>query len=220
MVLFQDNPNSITTTTFRRCGQVTQGGATFDTCTFDKSTAASTMSVDSLADITDCEFISDGSNHAIDLGTIAASVSMDWNNYTTGYAVANGATGNEAILVSVASGQTLTINVGSGYDTPYYYNTGLGTVSVVATVTLTITDVPSGVQCTIVNSTTRVELQNSTSTGVDITYAHSGGETVDLLFMGNDYDPNAGDVYDLTLPTANSSIKANIPDDINYDNPV
>lgn len=116
------------------------------------------------------------------------------------------------------SGGAITINVAGG-DLPSVRNAAGSTTTVVATVTLTITDVPSGVQCTIVNSSTRAELQNSTSTGADITYSHEGGETVDILFMANDYDPNAGDVYDLTLPTANSSIKANIPDDINYENP-
>ena len=216
--IYQSNA-TLTTTTYRRTGQVTQSGATFDACKFDSLTSAVSLVVDSLADVTDCTFTSDGSNHAIDLGTVSVDVSMSWGNYTSGYAVAHGATGNEAILVSVDSGITLTINVGQGYDLPYYYNTGLGTVNVVSSYTLTVTDVPTGVQMTVVNSSTRAELQNTTSTGVDITYDHSGGEIVDILFIANGYDPNSGDIYDLTLPTSDSSIKSNIPEDLNYENP-
>lgn len=116
------------------------------------------------------------------------------------------------------SGGAITINV-SGGDSPSVRNAAGSTTTVVSTVTLTVTDVPTGVNMTIVNSTTRTELQHTTSTGANITYSHSGGETVDILFMANDYDPNSGDIYDLTLPTANSSIKANIADDLNYENP-
>ncbi|RLC37026.1 hypothetical protein DRH27_04315, partial [Candidatus Falkowbacteria bacterium] len=149
----------------------------------------------------------------------SGNISMDWQNYLTGYAGSNGSTGNEAILVSVDSGITLTINVGGGYTFPYYYNTGLGTVTVVSSFTLTVTDVPTGVQMTIVNSSTRTELDHQTSTGIDMTYSHAGGETVDIMFLDVDYDPNSGNIYDLTLPSTNSSIKANITEDVNYDNP-
>lgn len=128
-------------------------------------------------------------------------------------------TGSAIADVYNNSGGAITINV-SGGDSPSVRNAAGSTTTVVSTVTLTVTDVPTGVNMTIVNSTTRTELQHTTSTGADITYSHAGGETVDILFMSNDYDPNSGDIYDLTLPTANSSIKANIADDLNYENPV
>ena len=218
---FNYGSNSTNTkTTYRRQELVSQLGATFTDCTFDKSAVAVALLVSNLSIITGCSFNSDGTGHAVNIGVIAATASITWANYLTSYAVVDGVTGNEAILVSVSSGQILTINVSQGYDTPTIYNTGVGTVTVVSSVTLTVTSVPSGVNMTIVNSTTRAELQHSTSVGTDITYSHSGGETVDILFMHNDYDPNSGDIYDLTLPTANSSIKANLSDDLNYDNPI
>ena len=123
---------TVANTTFRRTGQVTQGSATFDTCSFDNLTSAVSLVVDDLSVVTDCTFASDGSNHAVNLGTIASTTSMDWENYLSGYAGSDGSTGNEAILVSVDSGQTLTINVVAGYTTPYVYNTGAGTVTVVS----------------------------------------------------------------------------------------
>lgn len=125
---------------WRRCGQITLNGATLSGCVVSNSTSAVSVVASTLNDIDDCTFVSDGSNHAVNLGTISATTSMNWNNFATGYAGSNGSTGNETILVNVASGQTLTINVGAGYTTPTYYNTGTGTVTVVSgQVTTTVT---------------------------------------------------------------------------------
>ena len=129
--IFQSN-STIESTTFRRCDQITGGGATFDTCTFTNSTAAVSLVLTNLNQATECTFASDGTNHAIDLGTISSTTSMNWSNYLTGYATSDGSSGNEAIKVNVAVSQTLTINVGAGYSTPSVYNTGSGTVSVVS----------------------------------------------------------------------------------------
>lgn len=119
------------------------------------------------------------------------------------------------------SGQTATISKTNESDPVQaeFNNTGGGSTSVTASFVLTLTDVPSGVQVTIVNSSTRTELQNTVSTGANITYSHSGGETVDILFNDVDYDPNASDIYDLTLPNGNSSIKIQMFADDNYLNP-
>ena len=141
------NPNTITDCIFRRCETITQGGATFDGCLITQSTSSIAMTVDDLAVITDCNFVSDGTGHAIDLGTIAATQTLNWNNDASGYAATDGSTGNETLLVNVASGQTLTINVGSGYSTPTVYNTGTGTVNVVSgqvTLTVTVKDINTG----------------------------------------------------------------------------
>ena len=128
--VFMSN-STILKTTFRRCAQVTQGGATFTNCLFTKSDASISLSVDDISVVTGCTFESDGSNHAVDLGTISSNTSIDWKNYLTDYASSDGSTGNEAIKVNVASGVTLTVNVGSGYDTPSFYNTGSGSITVV-----------------------------------------------------------------------------------------
>jgi len=82
-----------------------------------------------------------------------------------------------------------------------------------------LTNLPNPTNVTIVNSTTRAELQHQTVTIGSTTYTHSGGETVDILFNTLAYDPNLSDIYDLTLPSANSSIKVQFVDDVNYVNP-
>jgi hypothetical protein len=134
------NTNTITNTTFRRCDLVTAGGATFDGCVFDNCRTATSLSIADLDDVTNSTFISDGSNHAIDLGTISTTIAMGWNNTLTGYAGADGATGNEAIAVTINTPNVLTINVAAGATRPYIDKTGTGTVTVVeGQVTLNVT---------------------------------------------------------------------------------
>ncbi len=166
----------------------------------------------SLTNVDTLSFTSDGTGHAI---YITATGTYTFTDFTySGY----GATTSTDAVIYNNSGGAVTINV-TGGDNPTYRNGTSATTTVNVAYTLTVTDVPTGVQMTIVNSSTRTELQNSTSTGVDMTYVHAGGETVDILFMANAYDPNAGDIYDLVLPSTASSIKANISDDLNYENP-
>ncbi len=139
--VFDSNTTALSCT-FNRCNQITQGGATLTKCIFNQSVSGVSVVADSLGDITNCTFISDGSNHAVNLGNVSSTQSMTWNNTLTSYATSNGSTGNEAILVDVDNGVTLTINV-TGGTTPYYYNTGTGSVVVVASVPITISVVNS-----------------------------------------------------------------------------
>ena len=132
---------TFTNNTWIISGQINlnNGGQLVD-CVIDSSSAAIALVTDDLGDLTGCSFVSDGTGHAIDLGTVAASATQTWDNTDSGYAGTDGATGNETILVSVDSAQTLTINVAAGASTPTIKNDGAGTVSVVAgQVTLTIT---------------------------------------------------------------------------------
>lgn len=136
-----------TSCTWRAAGAITSNGATLDACLITNSPAAAAVIGDDLDDYTDCTFESDGSGHAIDLGTIAADATMGWDNYDSGYAATDGSTGDETIKTSVDSGKTLTINVGSGYTTPTIYNAGAGTVTVVSgqvTTTIKVVDVTDG----------------------------------------------------------------------------
>lgn len=218
--IYQSNA-TLTGRTFRRCNQVTQGGATFTSCTFDNPSGAVAVNSNALGSITDCTFNSDGTGHAVDLGTITTTGSLTWDNTDNDYAATNGSTGNETMVVSVDIGVTLTINVSNTASTPTYYNTGLGTVTVVAGAkTLTLTNIPEGTQVTLVLSSTREELQNSLApvSGI-ITYSHSGGQIIDILLMSLDIHPTLSDIYDLLLPSTDSTIKFQTQLDDNYFNP-
>jgi len=202
---FQSN-STVNLTVFRRCGLVTVGAGTLTNCTFDQPSGAIGCSTSALSYLSDCIFVSDGTGHAVDLGTISATTSMTWDCVDSGY----GSTGtaNATIKVSVASGQTLTINVGAGKSTPTYYNTGSGSVSVVSgQVTLTLSGLISGSDVVIKTSDTNTALvnvdQNSGSTyGYIYTYAAS--TYVDISIMKAGYMPLT--IYDFLLADSNATL--------------
>lgn len=130
-ITFQSN-TTVSDTTIRQTGQVTQNGATISGVVFDRNTASAALVANDMSVVTNNTFISDGTGYAVDLGTISSSASISWSHIATGYAATNGSTGNEVILVNVASGQTLTINVAAGATTPTYHNTGAGSVNVIS----------------------------------------------------------------------------------------
>jgi hypothetical protein len=123
---------------FRRCAQVTQAGADIDDCVFDQSDAAVSVLCDNINNIDNCTFISDGSNHGLEL-TSAHSASItytltgcSWTNYAT----SDGSTGNECIYNN--SGKSLTINVGTA-QTPSVRNGSSASTTINASVPVNIT---------------------------------------------------------------------------------
>jgi len=129
---------AVSDTSWKTSDTVTiSGTTTLDTCLFDNATGASSVITADLEDLTNCDFISDGSNHAIEL-TALGNGTMNWNNYLTGYAGSDGSTGNEGIYVNVGTG-TLTINVDAGYTIPYIRTAGAVVTVVAGQVTTTIT---------------------------------------------------------------------------------
>jgi len=131
-------------TVFRRCNLVTQGGSSITSSTFSNSTAATSLLASDMTLVTGNSFVSDGSNHAVELTSIGGG-SIDWDNQLTGYVAGTAAspvtatsTGNEAIYVNVASG-TLTINVTAGASVPSIRSAGAIVNVVAGAVTYKIT---------------------------------------------------------------------------------
>jgi len=212
--IYQSN-STILGSTYRRCGLVTQVGATFTDCTFDASANTPALLASDLGLITGTHFESAGTGHAMEL---SATGTYSWtDNTVNGY----GATATTDAVIYNNSGGLITINVNGGATVgAVTYRNGTSASTVVqASFTLTLTDIPTNVKVTIVNSSTRTELQHTVSTGVDITYSHQGGETVDILLNSIAYDPNLSDIYDLTLDSGDQAIKFQMLDDLNYSNP-
>ena len=164
-------PNTtLTNFTHRRCALVTQGGSTMTNGTVDEPRGGVGVLVDNLNLITGYTFNSDGTGHAVDLGTITATSTVSWDNTDNVYTAAS--SGNETIVVSVDSGQTLTINVAPGASTPSVYNTGLGTVTVVsgqATISIKVLD--ENDESPLVSSS--VTIKASDTAGVGLPYNES-----------------------------------------------
>ena len=222
--IYQSNA-TITGKTYRRCGLVTQGGATFNKCVFENSTSTVSAAVSDLNLFTACIFTSDGSNHAVNLGTISSNTTVAWNNTSSGYASTNGSTGNETILVNVNNGVTLTINNNAG-DTLSVYNTGTGTVNIVTgqrTKTFNISPTPSDYEYRIYTVTAlgsladSVEVQgaeSTTSATQAYTYSYSAGINIAIQVLDHTNFYKERIEY-FTLEDADTTNNINLEEDTN-----
>lgn len=184
--VFQSN-STVQDTVFRRCGQITLGGASVSGCTVTNSTASSALLAgSSVLGLSDTAFISSGTGHAIEI-TGGTSHTLNGISFS-GYAASNGSTGNEAIYVNVPSG-TVTINS----DSALTYRTAGATVNVVAgQKTLTISGIKSGSDVVIKASGTTTKLQEDqdiAGTSVTYSYTYSAGTFVDVAVYAEGYVP-------------------------------
>jgi len=216
---YQTN-STILSTTHRRCGLITQGGATMTSGTVDKPSGSVGMLASSLNAVTKYTFNSDGTGHAVDLGTVSGNTSVTWDNSDNGYTDAS--SGNETIVVSVDNGITLTINVAEGASTPSVYNTGTGTVDVVSgLVTITISSPVSLVGAevrlydmdNIPDGSLGTELSGVEShTSATYTYSGSGGNLIWIQIMLDGYE-EFGQQY--TMPASDTTFTALLNLDLN-----
>ena len=211
---------------------VTSGG-TFTGNNIKNSTGAISVTTADLALVSGNSFVSDGSNHAVELTSIGAG-SMVWGNTATGYvAGATGspvtptATGNEALYVNVATG-TLTVNVADGAAIPSIRSAG-ATVNVVAgqkTMTFTVSPSITGYEYAIYTVTAKgslagraevqhVEVHNSDTFAYTYTYSAGVFLAVQLLFGDGSVNDYAESVTYYDLAASNQSITINLNTDIN-----
>ena len=221
--IYQSNA-TITGRTYRRCGLVTQGGGIFDGSTFEESTVAVALLVDDLDDIDNCNFISDGTGHAMELTSAHVDGTFTLTDCIyTDYATVTGTTGNEVIYNN--SGGAVTINIDGG-DTPTYRNGVDASTNIIAEYTHTVTGLESGTEVTYVTAGTSIELfhvENAATGDGDgkyqVTYTHSGGASVDILIHHVDYKPDISNIIGITLPNVNTIVKVTMFYDENYYNP-
>ncbi len=204
--------STINNSTFRRCNLITQGGATFSGCTIDKTNDATrAMVASNPAAISNCTFVSSGTKHAIEI-TTPGTYTFAGNSFT-GYATANGTTGNEVIYNN--SGGAVTLNVtGSGVGTISYRN-GTGattTVASSASVVINIVDedgnaITANSEVTVVrNSDTVILFEEDGIIDGSTTYSYSsGGGTVVYINVFNvtGYQPKTVNNY--TLPSSGTT---------------
>lgn len=196
----QDISNNV----FDKCGQIVPSASIFTKNTISNSVhPTGALLFPDAGNTTDCTFINN--DNAIE---VPQSTDQTFNAL-----IFDDVAGKYDVYVSGGSA----INIAKvGGSNPNSYNP-LGSVpTFTASFVLTLTNIPTGINVTLVNSSTRVELQHTVTSGANVTFSHSGGETIDILLMGEGIDPNLSDIYDLTLDNASQSIKFQTLTDINY----
>ena len=231
--IYQSN-STILTSVYRRCGLVTQGGATFTTVTFDKPSGTVGLSASSLVSITKCIFNSDGTGYAVDLGNITTTQSLSWDNFESGYVsgstgtdVGVTPTGNETILVNVSVGEVLTINIQTGASIPSVANSGTGTVNIVAglvNIDWTISPSITGYEYAIYTVTASGSLEGSTevahvesalSNAFDYTYTYSAGVVLAVQIIDDGTHDFVEHISYYSLSENNQSFTINLSEDTN-----
>lgn len=172
LFIFQSNSDLIDTT-FRGCNEVTQGGATFTSSTFENPTGATALisTASTVGSVTNSSFTTvSATGNAVDLGTVTSSASATWSGNElvspsdrwTGVAgtdissTANGAikitaTGTNAIVVDISVVNSATIP-SIEKDVTGLSGGGTLTVNVTAAVSLTLTNILDGTEIVILDS--------------------------------------------------------------------
>ncbi len=122
---------------------------------------------------------------------------------------------------------TLTINkAGSTNVSTSGWSSAGGTVTISASYTHTIEGLELNTEVTYVTAGTSTELfhvENATTSDgsgkYKTSYTHAGGANVDILIFHVDYQPDISNIYGLTLPSSDATVKVQMFPDDNYYNP-
>lgn len=207
---FQSN-STINTSTFRRCGLITQNTAILNNCTVDSARGSVAILSNSPNYISNSSFISDGTGHAIEMTT--SGIYAFSGNTFTGY----GSTGTTNAAVYNNSGGAVTLNI-SGGDSPTYYNGAGASTTVNSTINVTLTGLtnPTEVRVYIVDTTTEIAGQENVTTGTFM-FSYSASSSVDIRIFSVGYLP--ADILSFTIPTVNTTLPIQQIFDRVYSNP-
>jgi hypothetical protein len=214
---------SVSNSSWILCDTVTASQATFSGCTFTDMIGAASLITDDLGDVTDCTFVSDGSNHAIELTSIGGG-SMNWSCTTTGYDAGSAgspvtptSTGNESLYVNVGSG-TLTVNVAAGATVPSIRSAGATVNVVVGQTTVTVTPLTPNTEVRVFSrdgsGNNDVELAGVENSGTSFQFTLTAGTVVNVVVFNITKLPI--DIYGYTVPSADANLQVNQQNDRNY----
>jgi len=128
-----DSNTTIDGCIYNSCGLITTGNADIDSCVFNQGTGAvavTTASPAEAANITNSEFISDGTGNGLEITGTAADLTLTGLIFT-GYSTTVDA--NKAIYVNISTGTVnITISGGSGVTLSSHVRTAGATVNVIS----------------------------------------------------------------------------------------
>jgi len=185
--IFQSN-TTLDGTTFRRCGIVTQGGATMTSCTVDDCAETHAILATNPGVISSSNFISGGSGHAVRCDTIGT---YTWSGNTdTGYTGTRGSnlvssTGSLDAMFYNNSGGLITLNVTSGGQQPSVRNGAGATTQINANISITYNNLinNSEIRVYIAGTSTQIDgIENVT--GNSFTWSVGSGVSMDIKIHG------------------------------------
>lgn len=163
--------STINASTFRRCGLITHGNSTFTNNLITGATVPVALITGTPGSIQDCQFISSGTGHAIQL-TTPGTYTFSGNTFS-GY----GAAGTTNAAIYNNSGGAITLNVSGGGSVPTIRNGAGASTTVNAAANLTFEGLQSGSEVRVYLGTdpaTSTEVPGGIeSSGTSLTISHS-----------------------------------------------
>ena len=223
-----DSNTTINGCGFNTCGLITTGNADIDSCIFNQGTgtvAVTTASPAEAANITNSEFISDGTGNGLEItGTVAdiTLTGLDFTSYSTTVDA------NKPIYVNIATGSmTINIDGGSGVTASSHVRTAGATVTVSADVSVTFSNLKDNSEVRIYTAGTNTELagiEDATAGSPDArTFVAAIAATTSVDYVIHNFQP--GDeiyqtirVNSFTWPSATQTIVVNQVIDRNVEN--
>ena len=213
--------------TFFGCAQIVIGLTEFKNNTISNTVATGTAEgavlISDTTNISNLEFISGGTGHAIEIAD-ATNSPFSFNNFTySGYATNNGGTGNEALVNT--SGSPITINV-TGEVPSIDTTNSTGTVTIVASSTITVsglkdntevrvfeagTTTPAGTPSGVENATTGTTDDRSFTFNIS-----NSPPNIDIRIFNIDFEP--ADILNFSV-TGSTTLPVDQKSDRVYDNP-
>ena len=217
--IFNDgtNSNTFTSTTWRRCGRITTGGASLTGCivddTNDATIAVTTSSPANAAKISNTEFISGGIGNGLEITGTAANITLsgiDFINYSTTVDA------DKAIFVNIATG-AMTINIagGSGVTASSHVRTAGTVITVSADVTITFTGMKDNTEVRVYKTSDGSEIagiENATAgTTNNRSFTWSAPATTGVYYVLHNFSASAPDyetirVEGYIIPATDTSI--------------
>lgn len=201
--------------TWRGSDSVTQSGSLISDCVFDKIIASSSLISNNVSRVTNCSFVSDGSNHAIQC-IVTGTFDMTGMSFT-GYATTSGSTGNESFYNN--SGGLVTLNIISGDVPTVRDGTSASTVLVTNTYQIALTGLIAGTEVRIYNSTTGAELAGIESSTTSFSYSYTYSVDIPIYIVIFNVEYRDIRLVNLTLSSQNQSIPVQQQVDRVYLNP-
>jgi len=185
---YQSN-STIVSTTWRRCGIVTQDDATVTSCIFDGSANTHALLATNPSVITDTNFISGGSGHAMRCDQTGT---YTWSNTDSGYTGTRGSnlvssTGSADAMFYNNSGGLITLNISGSGQQPSVRNGAGATTQVNADVNVTFSNMRDNTEVRIYKTSddSVVDgIENATAGTTDArTFTWTAGAGTDVYYV-------------------------------------
>lgn len=216
------DPQEFIGNTVQNSGTIEPNGATLFNCSIINSLATSALlwdtNIDTNGRLDGCRFVSGGTGHAIELGpNTPSAIGMNRITYS-GYATTDGSTGNESVYNN--SGKEITITISGGGIPTVRNGAGASTIIVAGLVQITLTNLRPNTEVRVYEDVAGFngdEIAGVENSGTTFAFSTEEGKVINIMINHLSFLP--ADIWQLTVPSSDTSIPISQVIDRQYFNP-